>query len=467
MNRRPALLPCMILYYSPREKPFMAGPPGESQHNIIEISHEDALFLTFCQGKLTLAEIATRLHLDKEQVSNIAAKFSIEPHVSLEFLDEVETPHTPDSHIEVATQILHERDSTLQFIDNPDQLHQYHVEKINDAIKQFEAHETTISHVYSQSHPSFGGIPYGARMAEKLWEMGTIDKYQTILEIGGGTGYLARDFLRHLKENQSQIFKHTHYVMLELSLTLQKSQRHSTGLYTRVISQVLGDALAMPFSFGSFSIIIANEMIADLPPVCLKKEWVNNKTSPKIPAEAALALKFITDFDIRVDDVFPEFLVNLGAWQLLEHIYHLLSPGGTAIIIEYGSIWRYPVAVHLQDHTEYAIHFGQLEKIAKKLGFKTKLEGLADFFEMDLDAPILERVSLTTLNQSLLPHLNIGPLPVRAFTPEMLKQALGNPYKNLHNLQFSSPKEGGCQGNPSVFYALTLKKEASSMQDNA
>ena len=460
MNRRPFLLPCMILYYSAQEKPFLAGPPIENRSNIIEISHEDALFLKLCQADLTIAEIAVRLDMDESRVMGMAEKFSNEPQESLGFLKEEEGSSPLDPHIEIAKQILSERDSSYQFINNADKLHQYHAERISDAIEQFEAHETTISHLLSQTHPTLGGIPYGARVADRLCEMGVINRGQSILEIGGGTGYLARDFLQYIKQNQPQVFKHISYVMLELSPVLLKSQIDSTRLYSSMISQVLGDALAMPFSPGSFSIIIANEMIADLPSIRIKKTWADDKAIHEVPGEAVSALRFIVDFDISLDDAFPEFLVNLGAWQLLEHIYYLLATGGMAIIIEYGSPWRYPVAVSLKDHTEYAIHFGHLEKIANRLGFETRLEGLADFLRMDLDVPILERVSLTTLNRSLLPHLNISPLPVLAFTPEILKQSLGDLYDKLYNLQLRSTREGGCLGDPSVFYVLTLTKKS-------
>jgi len=458
MNRRPALFPCMILCYCPQEKSFLAGPPIENGPNIMEITNEDALFLTFCRGDLSLAEIAAIIQKDGGETKAMAEKFSTEPQRALQLLDDVERPAKSDPRIEIAKQVLYERDSTSKFIDNSDQLHQYHVDKISDAIEQFESRETTISHLYSQTHPALGGIPYGARMANKLCEMGVINKGQSILEIGGGTGYLARDFLQYLKQNQPQVFKHISYVMLELSPVLLESQIDSTRLYSSMISHVLGDAIAMPFSLGSFSIIIANEMIADLPSICIKKVWTDDKGIHEVPEEAVSALRFIADFDIPLDDAFPEFLVNLGAWQLLEHIYHLLAKGGIAIIIEYGSPWRYPIAVSLKDHTEYAIHFGHLEKIAKGVGFEARLEGLADFLSIDLDVPILERVSLTTLNQSLLPHLDINPLPMLAFTPETLEESLGDLYHRLYNLQFRSPKQGGCLGDPSEFYVFTLSK---------
>jgi len=461
MNHCPVLPPCMILYYSPQEKSFLAGPANDNQPALIEVTNEEAHFLMLCDGNLTISEIAARLHRDEGDVKTIATKFSGEPHAVLQFLEEEKNDYTPDPHTEIAYQILNELDSANSYTNNITQLHQYHTETISDAVEQFESTETTIAHAYSRPHPSLGGVSYGAKFAKELSEIGLIDKGKAILEIGGGTGYLARDFLKYLKDNKPRTYKHIHYTMLELSPVLIKSQKEQTALHRPVISHVTGDALAAPFSSGTFSLIIANEMIADLPSVRMKKEWVDNGSADQIPRESLPALKFIKNFNIPVDDAFPEFLVNLGAWQMMEKIYHLLSHGGTAVIIEYGSPCMYPVAVHLKEHTEYSIHFGHLEKIANKLGFETRLEGLADFLKMDPDVQVLNSASFGTLNQSILPHFNMKPLPTLSFTPEMLGEFLGDLYHNLHNLQFHPLKEAAGPGNPSAFYALTLfKREA-------
>ena len=458
MNHCPVLPPCMILYYSSQEKSFLAGPANGNQPALIEVTNEEALFLMLCHGNLAISEIAAKLHRDEGEVKTMAAKFSGKPHAVLQFLEEEKNDYTPDTRTEIAYQILNELDSTNSYTNNIIQLHQYHAETISDALQQFESDETTIAHVYSCPHPSLSGVPYGAKLAKELSEMGVIDKGKTILEIGGGTGYLARDFLKYLKDKKPRTYKHIHYTMLDLSPVLIKSQQEQTTLHRPAISHVWGDALATPFSSGSFSLIIANEMIADLPSVRMKKEWLDNNSTDKIPPESLPALKFIKNFNIPVDDAFPEFLVNLGAWQMMEEIYQLLSPGRTAIITEYGSPCMYPVAVHLKEHTEYSIHFGHLEKIANKLGFETRLEGLADFLKMDLEVQVLNSASFVTMNQSILPHFNMKPLPTLSFTPEMLEKVLGDLYHNLYNLQFHPLKEAASQGNPSAFYALTLFK---------
>jgi len=459
MNRQPILLPCMILYYSPGKKPFLAGPPEENKPTIREITDDEARILTLCQGEITLTDIAAKLNMDQTQVKSTSDKFSKEPDLFLQFIEDTEKHPSPTPHMEIAMEILSERDSAHEFIDNTGLLHEYHTGQITDAIEQFESHETTISHVYQQPHPALRGLSYGARLAEKFCEMEIMEKCTNILEIGGGTGFVARDFLGYLHQNQSIVFQNLYYVLLELSPVLLEGQKEYTRMYSNTIAQVLGDALAPPFIAGKFSLIIANEMIADLPSVFVKKEWMNRNTGHEIPAEAIPALKYINDFDVTVKDAFPEFLVNLGAWQLLEHIHLLLTPGGFALITEYGSPWRYPVAVHLPDHTEYAIHFGHLEEIAIRIGFDVRLEKMADFFDMDLDVTTLERMSLTILNQSLLSHLSQDPLPILAFTPEMLKQALGDLYPHIYNLRFSSLKQAGSQGSPSVFHALILRKK--------
>lgn len=459
MNRRPVLPPCMILYYSPQGKPFLAGPAMDNRPNLIEVTDDEAHFLRLCRGNLTLFEIAARLHKDEGEVRAMAARFSGESHAALQFLEEEKNDYTPDLRTEIAYQILNELDSANSYTSNITQLHQYHAKTISDAMQQFESNETTIAHVYSCSHPSLGGVPYGAKLAKELSEMGVIDKGKAILEIGGGTGYLARDFLKYLKDNKPMTYKHIYYTMLELSPVLIKSQQEQTTLHRPVISHVTGDALSTPFSSGSFCLIIANEMIADLPSVRMKKEWVDNGSADQIPRESLPALKFIKNFNIPVDDAFPEFLVNLGAWQMMEEIYQMLSHGGTALITEYGSPCMYPVAVHLKDHTEYSIHFGHLEKIANTLGFETRLEGLADFLKMDLEVQVLNSASFVTLNQNILPHFNMKPLPTLSFTPEMLEEFLGGLYHNLYNLQFHALKEAASQGNPSAFYALTLFKK--------
>lgn len=258
----------------------------------------------------------------------------------------------------------------------------YYEAGIADADQQFDHQETTLSHLLRKPHPALRGRTYGQALVEALAERELLPTTGAIrvLEIGGGLGFVAEAVTRELQARGLDV----DYQILELSPTLAAAQRERcTGLPVTV---TLGNAMTAEFPGGPADLIVANEMIGDLPAVKLThtqlgldKEELAGETLQAHIAQLGRVGELINRYTLPLGDAPDPCYLNVGAMELLERVFGALAEGGSAVLTEFGHMGRYPVLSTQLDHPELSIHFGHLTLVAKAIGFE------ADFaFVMDL-----------------------------------------------------------------------------------
>jgi SAM-dependent methyltransferase len=366
-------------------------------------------------------------------------------------LEEVQEQPLQPAHGDIALSIFREYQSARAFEGDRD-LVDYHKTEIKDPFRQFEEVEMTVSHLYRKPHVALQGKSYGARFALTLIEGGALRQGMRILEVGCGTGIFGREFLSAVREDRPGIYDTLGYTFFDLSPVLARSQKEINREHEKIVSFQSGDAYAHPFEEGAFDLIIANEMIADLPVVKMNRE------NPSEGGAEKEGWEWCKELGLDYADAPPEFVLNLGAIKFMEKLSRTLAPGGRAFVVEYGSPWSYPAAQVVTNHTEYSIHFGHLLTASERFGLEGTLTGLHAFLGFQGETQVLADLTHLSLFGHLLPFLGVEGEPARVYTRDMLEQALPAICKNIGNVVFVPLHSLGSIVYPIGFYALTLHK---------
>ncbi len=246
---------------------------------------------------------------------------------------------------------------------------------LEDAASRFDLAETTLAHALAPPHPGLQGQPYGARLCDTL--IPSAAESPRVLEVGGGTGELGAAFLARAAERGINLS----YLRVDRSPALLAAQAsrmpHTEGR--------VGDALALPVPNASIDLLIANEVIADLPATRTETGWTND-----------------------------------GALAFIAEIARVLAPGGRAFVSEFGSEADEPEETEQLDHPEVSIRFDRLVERARALGLTATLTPIAELLGMDLNARWLWRPHLGALRH--LDHrAGRPPTAARAWTAATLQ----------------------------------------------
>ncbi len=336
-------------------------------------------------------------------------------------------------------------------------LERYHREAIRSADEQFERRETTISHALRVPHPALENRPFGGQLARVLLERDLIVDDGTrapfvAVEVGGGTGACARAFLDALALRAPRIYNRLRYHVVDLSPALQAAQRERLAPHKERVRLVCADARALPFPPGSVHLLLANEMIADLPVLTVRRE--------EVPEGAGPGPEMIRRFGLPVGDAPGVFSLNYGAIEAIEEVARVLAPGGTAYLSEFGSPQRYPERSTHLDHPEHSIHFGHVKAAAERLGLEAGLEQLAALLKLD------GRVEVLQTTQSFFDALHAlfakhgAKLEKVAYTKDMLQELAGRALDldRVEGLRFAPCGARLLGLKPPEFMALLLRR---------
>ena len=242
-----------------------------------------------------------------------------------------------------------------------------------------------------QTKNSFGVQLY--RYLEKLIPLKGI---HNILEIGGGLGYLMRDFLslnRRLKAT-----------MLDISPYLLKKQMENLQEFDVVFLE--NDILPIKINaLAPFDLVIMNENLGDLPTLVAHTE-----ENIEHAEELACYLEKATYFSEKYNLPFKEEEnINIGAMEVLEKLCHggikyiyLSEHSCETIVPERLKLYiniessEIPEKIPLKGHDEYTIKFSYLQKIAKMFHYKIKRGQIADFLPLDFNSKVLTALRLVT-----------------------------------------------------------------------
>lgn len=233
----------------------------------------------------------------------------------------------------------------------------YHRRLLQDAFDNFENRETTLSHHFREPHPFLGGWAYGEALFRGLDRTVGLAGLREVLEVGGGTGDLARGFLRAWRRKAPRVRRR--YVLLDLSDALLKAQRAAVKPSGAAFRQVHGDAERLPFRDASLGgLVLANEMIADL--------------------------------DVGVAPRSGR-LRPWGLERFLGELHRVMRPGTTALLTEYFSASRHGRLVRLPGHREAALGLDAVCRLAERKGFSVRVMDLGDLVGLRVAAPVLAR----------------------------------------------------------------------------
>lgn len=285
----------------------------------------------------------------------------------------------------------------------PAALFRYH-EAIDDAERQFDEIETTLSHLFRAPHRALGGERFGDRLARFLVERGVPARGARVLEVGGGLGWLGAALSERLEPAS--------YLVVDRSPQLARAQRR------RGLQSVVGDAGALPVGDASRDLVVSNEMAGDLP-----------------------------------ED---------GALRLVDECARVLAPGGVAWVSEFGHPTLPPVVSDHLDHDERSIRFQDLRRRAAARGLDASLVPVPAAVRLDPDPPALvtTRASFAALRR-LLAERGVA-LEKRALLSDeidALVRRAGIEPEDLHGLPIEPIGDRTMGLKPREFWALVAKKE--------
>lgn len=257
-------------------------------------------------------------------------------------------------------------------------LTEYHLHDITRADEQFDHQETTLSHLLRVPHPALRDRTYGEALIDTLIARGAIpDGRVRVLEIGAGLGYVAQHAIARLRDKGRTV----EYTIVELSPALAAAQRERLGDSATWIE---GDVLAAALPERAFDLVLANEMVGDLPAVQLSRADVGLDLAGTGTADRdkVRAVSPLADA-VNLDDAPEPFYLQTGAFELVAKIARALAPGGTAVVTEFGERNAWPRLSTQLDHPELSTHFGHLEQVARAESLEASTEFVIDLIDLD------------------------------------------------------------------------------------
>ena len=242
-----------------------------------------------------------------------------------------------------------------------------------------------------QLHDSFGVQLY--HFLEKLIPLPEVN---SVLEVGGGLGYLMQDFL-----NLNPALSAT---MLDISPYLLAKQKYNLSEFhvhfcQKDILKIAADDLAR------FDLVILNENLGDLPTLVTNRD--KNTTTDKQSKQLQERVEY---FQNKYALSFPEEEnINIGAMEVVdklcqgqikyiylsEHSCEASTPEHLKAYLNLSSS-NNPEKITLKGHDEYTIKFSHMQKIADFCNYKIVRGQFADFLSLDLNDKVRTALRMGT-----------------------------------------------------------------------
>jgi hypothetical protein len=223
---------------------------------------------------------------------------------------------------------------------------------------------------------------YGHQLYKYLNQFIPMKNIKKVIEIGGGYGYLMKDFLDYNKSLEP--------CMLDISPFLLQKQKETLG--KQHIAYREEDFLETDKTFlKGFDLAIMNENLGDFPTLVNLDQEVLQLSSETADQNLRQAIYFFEQYKLG-RPVSETFHCNLGALQALEK---LCASGIPYIFLGEHSCEaalpdNFPLAVHvesagtpekisLKGHYEYSIQFSYLQKVAEAFNYIGVRGPFADF----------------------------------------------------------------------------------------
>lgn len=331
-------------------------------------------------------------------------------------------------------ELIRMRDISLAMTAVTGQNSNFHERELDDAQKQFDDVETTISHAFREPHPALSARSYGEAFCDWLIATNKLHINCRVLEVGCGLGLFARAILDRVKDRHPDIYRSLNYTLFDLSPELQSFQMLNCAPHSNVAKFISGNIETYDFSKDTYDLVISNEVIADLDIAVVN---LNKGRPNQFETEADQLVQ-----EYRLDCVPIQLgenqvaIINFGAIKMIEKISRCLERSAHIVITEYRSDALSPKIVKFENHHEFTIHFGHLMQVAKRLGLGTQRYSMGEIFKFDPECETITMESLRTLREKLVPGCGLQTLPMLAYTSENLREVLGESFDKIGNMKF-------------------------------
>ena len=239
---------------------------------------------------------------------------------------------------------------------------------------------------------------YGRHLCNFLKTIISFDEIHAVLEIGGGMGYLMRDFLNLNPRMKAKMIDISPYL-----LDKQKEALHSFD-----VTFELADILTVPStSLPCFDFVIMNENLGDLPTLVAGQKNGNDteRDIDRIPEKLEY---FNKKYNLPLGLNENEH-INIGAIEIVEKLclagarYIYVSEHSCEAAIP-NELKPYlaiqpsgiPEMISLKGHKEFTIKFSYLQKIAEVLNYDTRRGPFADFLPLNFSDKVKTALRLKT-----------------------------------------------------------------------
>lgn len=233
---------------------------------------------------------------------------------------------------------------------------------------------TVCNALQPQNSPCRGALlqngSFGVHLFNFLEKLIPLKNLNNVLEIGGGMGYLMKDFLTLAPRLQA--------TMLDISPFLIQKQKEALADFPANFRET--DFLKMPMAdLYPFDLVILNENLGDFPTLVFD----SNHPGQNDP-ETNRFLNIVSDYEEEYSLAFtPAFNINIGALKALEKLcgagipYIYLSEHSCEAYHRDPSFPRLnfepsgsPEKIALHKHDEFTVKFSHLETIARAFRYQ-------------------------------------------------------------------------------------------------
>ncbi len=274
----------------------------------------------------------------------------------------------------------------------------FHRRKIKSGTQNFERVETTISHSLRKPSRLLRGATYGEALFHALERWSVWDNPGSVLEIGGGRGDLARDFMLAAGGLD--------YTILDLSPKLCRAQKRTLARAALTARHVLADVEAVNLRkvlCADWSgVVIANEMIADLDTwrLIYRREEIGKPIRPKNIEMVGREIedlgskriaRVLNSFAVHRTRTAKEVYFPYGLSCLLHNLHGFLADDAAVVITEYFSSEGGGEIVSLDGHQEVSYDLDLVCRMAAGLGFSVQVIDLVDLLDIRFDQATAQR----------------------------------------------------------------------------
>jgi SAM-dependent methyltransferase len=452
-------MPDMVVYQHADEEWWLA--PLDDALPLVRVNRTGANLLAAMDGQATVALLLAKFGARICGPGGETGKWCLErwslPRYALCYYGaEAPAKDRGDARWDLLLQKIREGWSGSTGFEGEDHLSDFHAHDIATRQDHFENIETTVSHLFREPTEALQGLTYGRLLAHNFRKLGWwTRKPRTIVEVGAGLGFVARELARGLspeeREGTRYFFVDITRPFLESQLALGREGGWGTG-------GVQANGEWLPLKDASVDLIVDNENMADMTPVKLsRREVESGKGDSPLHQEA---LDWIRRSGLSLGDDMPaEFIFNLGPLRFLREVWRVLRPGGHAFLVEFGIEQGWPTPVKLPGHTEYETHFGHLRQAARRLGFQEKYGALPQFLGIKPDTRVLCTGAAYAIRRFCEAEGN--PFAIRCYTEAEFTTAMGDMMPRLlghHYHEISDPAWFGLWD----FKVLLLEKPAAA-----